>query len=365
MNNINSLFFALLRSALWGNNEDLPKELSEKEAFNLFKVVEEQSVSGLVFDAIIRNEMKIPQSFVFEAVGIEGRIKLVNKHLNDELKEFVKLSLRDYVVVKGQTIAAIYPDASLRMPGDIDFLVHDYESAKVVIEREWNVELPVELVDREYAFEHGNATYEIHDKLIVFGCRKHQRYWDKLMSHPFECINVSGVLIPTLSPTNNAIYVFVHLFFHFVREGVSLRQLCDWAMVLHHYKNEIDRDGLLMILLHLNLFDAYCAFGTILIDYLGLPLSEFPLPLGVNDRVWQKRIMDDIFKSGNFGKLRHHARSSWRYKVETMGIVVRNSIRYYRLCPSEVGSMIPRLVKGNLKILFSRNGGQWHIKGHR
>lgn len=64
------------------------------------------------------------------------------------------------------------------------------------------------------------------------------------------------------------------------------------------------------------------------------------------------RILGDIFRGGNFGKLNHQARSSWKYKVETMGVAMRNSFRYYRLCPSEVGGMIPRLVKVNWKILI-------------
>ena len=208
----------------------------------------------------------------------------------------------------------------------------------------------------EVGFKHNGVLYELHTSLRGWAKKKHQVIWDALMEKEWkeqQYVEIDTVKVRTLSPTLNAAYVFIHLFSHFIREGVSLRQLCDWAMVLHHYKNEIDKDKLLEILLDLNIFDAYCSFGTILTDHLGLPVEEFPLTLGDNDRKWQNKILKDIFGGGNFGKLHHQAHSSWKYKMETMRIAIRNSFRYFFLCPSEIGGMIPRLVKGNLKILFS------------
>ena len=166
-------------------------------------------------------------------------------------------------------------------------------------------------------------------------------------------VEIEGVKVRTLSPTLNVAYVFIHLFFHFIREGVSLRQLCDWAMVLHYYNEEVDKEMLKEMLLDLDVYDAYCAFGTILVDYLGLPANDFPLPLDEKNRKWQKKLLKDIFAGGNFGKLHHRADNSWKFKLETMQLAFRNTFKYYRLCPSEVGGMIPRLIKGNMKILLS------------
>lgn len=346
--------FTFLRNALWRIDNYVPKELSEKEVSRLITLAEEQTVSGLVVDSIIKNDIKIPQEWVFEAVGIDIQTKQANKQLNDELKEFVVLPLKDYVVVKGQTIAAIYPEPLARMSGDIDFLVKDYPAAKELLKKEWGIELPSKLVDREFAFEHGGATYEIHDQLIVFGSRKHQRFWNELLKRPCGYVTIDGVQIPTLAPTVNDIYVFVHLFFHFLREGVSLRQFCDWAMVLHHYRVEIDRKDLTHALDQLELVKAYKALGCILVDDLGLPEEDFPFKLDEEDRKWHDKLLDDIFKGGNFGKLNHQAKSTWKYKIETIGVALRNTFKYYRLCPSEVGGMIPRLMKVNLKILLKR-----------
>jgi hypothetical protein len=66
--------------------------------------------------------------------------------------------------------------------------------------------------------------------------------WDSLIEKEWQekyFVEIDGVKVRTLSPTLNAAYVFIHLFFHFIREGVSLRPFCDWAIVLHYYYSGI------------------------------------------------------------------------------------------------------------------------------
>jgi hypothetical protein len=158
--------------------------------------------------------------------------------------------------------------------------------------------------------------------------------------------------VMTLSPTVNVAYVFLHLFFHLMREGVSLRQFCDWAMVLHHYHGEIDTDKLIIILQDLELFDAFCALGVILVDCLCLPKNEFPFVLDNDDRKWKDKILQDIFRGGNFGKQNHKATTAFGYKFETMCLAIRNCFRYYKLAPSEMRMMIPKMAKINLRLLL-------------
>lgn len=66
------------------------------------------------------------------------------------------------------------------------------------------------------------------------------------------------------------------------------------------------------------------------------------------------RILSDIFTGGNFGKLNHKAHSSWKYKLETMNVATRNSLKYCSLAPIEAGLLIPRLLLGNLKIIVKK-----------
>ncbi len=351
--------FSLLRFSLWG--EPFKGDLSKEEFLQIMNLAKEQTVYGLIFDAISQLSGKYDKRQVLEAYGRTEKIKRQNELVNKELKEMILMLDKnsiDCLVVKGQTIGILYPKSALRMAGDIDFLIQQqYSSVKKVIENQFTVNLPARMIEREIEFTHGGVPYELHTCLRDWSKERHQRVWNTLMEEEWgaKCyVEIDGVKVRTLSPTVNAAYIFIHLFFHFIREGVSLRQLCDWAMVLHHYKNEIDKDKLLEILFDLDMFDAYCAFGTILIDHLGLPAEDFPMPLGDNDRKWQNQLLKDIFEGGNFGKLHHQAHKSWQFKIETLRLVLRNMFRYYRLCPSEIGGVISRLVKANLKIISGR-----------
>ena len=371
-------FLIILRRALW--NESFEGILSPKEFKGVLSLAEGQTVFGLVFDAIENSKVKGSQEVertdtsktqltILGAIGMQQQIRRQNALINKELCDFSDKCNRqgiDYLVVKGQTIDCLYPKPGLRQAGDIDFLVRDSSTSQTTgsgvqlmvdeISELLGVKIP-KMVEYEVSFNRHGIVYELHKSLRGWAKRRHQTIWDCLIDQEWKekhYVEIDGVQVRTLSPTLNAAYVFIHLFFHFIREGVSLRQLCDWAVVLHHYKDEINKKELVKILSELDLTKAYKAFGCILIADLGLPASEFPFELSDNDRKWHDRILEDIFKGGNFGKLRHQARKKWKYKYETMRVAIRNSFRYYLLCPSEVGGMIPRLVKGNLRIMMRR-----------
>lgn len=346
------LFFALLRNALWHSREEMPDKLSEETAVRLLWMAKEQTVQGLLIDVLIRNNIQLPREQVFKILGTVQQIQQTNQKLNEELKCFVTLPLEDYVVVKGQTVAAFYPNPMLRMSGDIDFLVRDYAKAKGVLQKEWNIELPERLIDKEYSFEHGGVTYEIHTSLMAFSSRSHRRCWERLMRRPIGTVEVDATQVPTLEPTAYAVYVFVHLFFHFIREGVGLRQMCDWAMLLHHYREVLDCEELERMLHGLGIEKAYRAFGCILVDKLGL--QYFPLALNEQDRRWSKMILQDIMQGGNFGRnARKKRKSGWQYKTETFRLTLRNCRRYFRLAPVEMIMIVPRVSWLNVKLLLN------------
>jgi hypothetical protein len=354
-----NLLFSLLRFAIWG--EAIHGEIFKEDFAEVMKLAKEQTVYGLAFDAISQLNGKFDKRELLKAYGMTERLKHRNALVNKELKELVRLfdeNNVDYLVVKGQTYGVLYPKPEIRMPGDIDFLIHQtYRNVKKLIEQQFSIKLPEKVLEGEIEFKHEGVSFELHTSLRTYVKKRHQLVWNSYMAKEWmgeNYVEIDGVRVRTLSPTLNAAYVFIHLFFHFMREGVALRQLCDWMMVLHHYKNEIDRESLLKLLSDLDLLEACCAFGTILTDHLGLPVSEFPLPIGEADRKWQKKITKDIFAGGNFGKLHHQTHNSCMFKMETLRLIVGNIMKYYRLCPSEIGGLISRQVKINIKLLVNK-----------
>lgn len=351
--------FSILRCSLWCKNYD--GNLSADVLCNILKLAKEQTVLGLVFDTLNDIEVNglVDKMPIYDAIGKTEQIKQQNRQTNHELVAFADKCDncgQNYIVVKGQTIASIYPNPALRQPGDIDFLVPTIHNINHNISKLFpGVVIPKRLSEKEFAFDFNNIRYELHSRLIDFGCKNHQRIWENLILEEWGkeyYVVIGGMKVRTLSPTANAIYLFLHLYFHLIREGVSLRQLCDWAIVLHHYKDEIDRNKLVDVLCQLDMTKGYKAFGSILVDELGLPESDFPMKINEGDRQWKEKILYDIFKGGNFGKRNHKAKSALGFKIETFRMAVNNSIRYYNLAPSEMRMMIPKMIKINLKLLF-------------
>ena len=294
------------------------------------------------------------QDALFEAIGFLEQVKQENKRMNQEVAMFAQLmeiSGLDYIVVKGQTLAALYPEPLVRMPGDIDFLVKDYYVASKVLKERWGVELPSQMAEKEIAFSHSGILYELHTYLIDFGSNKHKQYWEKMLSESLpSSIKIGGVEVKVMEPTLYAAYIFLHLFFHFVKEGLGLRQLCDWAVMMHNYKNEIDKEKLEKVLKKVGMYKSFLAFGTILVDKLGM--TDFPFVLSEKDRKLQPKIVDDIMYGGNFGRDKHKVEQvGFRYKFETMTLTLRNCMRYITLAPKEMMLLPYRRMVVNLKLL--------------
>lgn len=363
--------FNALKCALWS----IPYEdtISSRDFKQTIALAEEQTVLGLVFDVLkdAKVEGSLDKALILETIGTTEEMRLQNAIINRELSSFANRSQDaglEYLVVKGQTIGCLYANPGLRVSGDIDFLIPENLNGNLDLNRVFtDVEIPKRISEKEYGFNSNGVTYELHIRLIDFGCKKHQEVWENIIAEEWTLqksdgrskmeegcfVTINGVKVRTLSPTVNAVYLFLHLYFHLIREGVSLRQFCDWAMMLHHYRNEIDKDTLKEILQQLDMIRGYKAFGTILVDDLGLPEEEFPLSLADEDRGMKEKILKDIFQGGNFGKHNHKAKSALGLKMETFRMAVNNSIRYYSLAPSEMRMMIPKMMRINLKLLFN------------
>lgn len=352
-----TFFLTLLKNALWNPEEKL--KIPYAEFSPLMKIAEQQTVLGLVLDGIGGfNEPDAPKDGLLQYIGIVESTKQDNKLINKEVATFAKACRTngiDCIVVKGQLIAQHYPQPELRMPGDIDFLIkEDYSACRGKVEEMMGVTLPEKLAEKEVAFNNGNYVYELHESLVDFGNKKNIQNWNGIMkevweSPYYETINDADVR--TLPPTINAAYLFIHLFFHFIRGGIGLRQLCDWAIFLNHYKDKIDRKKLQEMLYELDLLKAYKAFGWILVDKLGLPLSSFPMQLDDNDKKWEDSIMRIIMDGGNFGRKNHKTTNSLLFKAETLLMIIKNCMKYYLLAPRELRAMVPNMVRVNWRLI--------------
>ena len=368
-----ALLFELLRGELWGTELSF-SQLSHTEFEELMEMAGEQTVTGLVGDCLIKNNIKLERE---DALGLYAKMKAIEKanaRVNENLVSFVNFMERkgiDYIIVKGQVAGSFYPNPDARMSGDADlyFVGENSEKIKSLVEQRLGKQLSKLSDGKHVEFEVNGVIFELHDKLSRLATRKHQAYWDQMIDNAIlegtDTVIINGKEIKTLSATYNAMYIFVHLFYHMTASGVGLRQLCDWAMIIaksafqdssskFQVKNvndnvnanlnanlndnhNVDANRLEEILKELGYLKAYKAMGTFLVEYLGLPEEQFPFVLTEKDRKWVETIKKNILKRGNFGRTGRKVKNlGVLHSMETGYLNMAQTLTFYRLAPKEV-----------------------------
>jgi hypothetical protein len=105
--------------------------------------------------------------------------------------------------------------------------------------------------------------------------------------------------IQTPPPQFDAVFLFSHLFHHFISGGIGLRQLCDWVRFMYMHKNEIDTTQLGTDLKKTGLLRAWKIFGYIAVETLGLPTDFFPFYERREEQ--GEKVLERIYQGGNFG----------------------------------------------------------------
>lgn len=349
-------YTALLRFALWGlESEDVPNCLSHSKCLALRKLSSEQTTVGLISQALVDRNVKLEGEDVADVLATIQTVKELNQRLNDAVINLCQLMDKQGIrilVLKGQTYAAFYPDPSLRQCGDIDFVCHpdDIEKAIAYLKYDLGLSLSDSGSNKHARFRKDGILYEIHCLLTNFAYPPSHRYWEgvfmkEVWSHPFY-INVDGYNVPTMAPTYNAIYVFEHIFFHLIMDGIGIRQFCDWALLLRQYQTEIDKELLIKHLKGVRLEKAYVGLGAFMVERLGLLEKYFPLSIGKEHYERLNSLSDNISMFGNFGHNVHYISSRGPiHAIEHLVRIGRQVRRFAYLAPMEVLWRIPYMIK--------------------
>jgi len=341
-------------------------KVDAEEIDGLLQLAERQTVAGVVADVIMRcNEYSWEErKKVRMLVSVINQISADNDRVEIELLRMVKfLNNRQmsFIVMKGQTIGTLYPNPKLRESGDVDFYMAKKDQRKIVEMLSQKTTIEKEHNSKHFNFESAGVSFELHTKVASFPEKAVQVYFDDIIEQEVterpEKVVINGDEVPTLSPTVNAVYLFVHIFHHFMGDGIGLRQLCDWMLMLYKNKDRIDRQRLGEILDNIGYRRAFCAFGCILTEKLGLKEEDFPLPITDKDRKWLDKLLKDVYKGGNFGKYkRTFTEAGWKHGFESAGMAFRQYAKFFSLTPKNniiwawhTLKLIPRVAWSKLK----------------
>lgn len=323
-------FYALLKAGLWEKNVQL-FQYGDIDYYSLYQLAEEQSVVGIVTAGLEHVvDMKLPQEHLLTFIGNALQIEQCNKSMNLFVADLVSRMGAAGIytlLVKGQGTAQCYERPLWRTSGDVDFFLSDdnYDKAKAFL-------MPLaSSVEGEYVREKhqgmviNECVVELHGRLYGGLSSRIERELDRVYIDTFyggavRSWNNNGVQVFMLKAENDVFYVFTHILQHFYKEGVGLRQICDWCRLLWSFKDKLELSFLELRVKKAGLMSEWKAFGAYAVDYLGMPAEV--MPFYSSDYKWKrkaKRINDFILNVGNMG----HSRDSHYMKYP---FLIRKSI---------------------------------------
>lgn len=309
--------FALVRVGLWEDSNEIenPNEnlLEGLDWDEVQKLADEQSVVGLVAAGL----EKLPAGTLplAEKLVILGKCQLIEQR-NVAMNRFVaELMQRLHVsgikalLVKGQGVSKCYAKPQWRSSGDVDLLLDEenYKKAKDIL-------LPMASeVGKEFEYDQhqsliiGSYTVELHGSQRCGLSRRMDAVIDGVQQDILDNGKVrtwmnGNVPVNLPIPDEDVIIVFTHFLKHFYKEGLGLRQICDWCRLLWTYRVIINLSLLESRLREMRLVSEWKAFSAFAVEYLGMPVEA--MPLYDTSSQWKrkaKRIEDFVMKSGIFG----------------------------------------------------------------
>lgn len=273
----------------------------------------EQTVGILVFEAALSlpEDLLPPKEWIRKAYAIIERNRRTHSLLDQCVVEVVS-KLKgvgiEPLLLKGQAYARAYPSPTFRQCGDIDIYVgnENYYTAYQAVNRfGWECEKKFIDEAKHYGCKLNGVRIELHRLAGILPTydanRKFQDWSRKQLSLNQTVIEIGGKMISVPSPIFTVIFVFMHMYLHFLNGGIGLRHVCDWIMLLHAFHKEIDLNELKKLLKEFRLLRGWCLFTPIAVDYLGLPKSECPF---YTDQYSKQShlILSSILKEGNFGR---------------------------------------------------------------
>lgn len=307
-------FLALVRAGLWEADVQL-LEFEPIDYSRVLSLAEVQSVVGLVTAGLEHvADIRVPQGNILQFIGQSLLLEQRNRGMDYFIAEITRKmndSGIDTLLVKGQGIAQCYERPLWRASGDVDFLLDTNNYRKAI---DYLLPLSSNRKNEERYSSHLGISIdpwyvEVHGSLRTGLSAKVDKIVDEVHEDTFKNRKVrvwkdgdTNVLLPEVN--NDVFFVFTHFIKHFYKEGMSLRQICDWCRLLWTYRDMVDVRLLESRIRRAGLMDEWRAFAALAVDYLGMSVAA--MPLYSIDKKWHlkgERILNYILNKNGTGKI--------------------------------------------------------------
>lgn len=309
----------------------------------LFCEAKRQAVVGVLWPAVesLDKNLLPPKGLLLQWYSLVERVKKMNARLNRasvEASRIVEKYSFPAVLLKGQGVGAYYPNASLRMPGDVDLWLKGKRKDIVAYSRTFPFagevrynHVPLPLFPDVEVEAHFVPSWMNSPRL---NHRLQAYFRNEFDSQHSNKINLGGegeISVPL--PRFNAVFILLHIFRHLLGEGIGLRQIVDYYYVLQRLEcKDLEYVKKELISLHLQGFAAGVMY--IMESFLGLPRRK---SLFFPDKVRGLSLLNEIIRGGNFGQHSEANRSGKVSLCRKMVKSLKHNAGFLRLYPEETG----------------------------
>ena len=255
MNDITAIF-AFLKYCL-GNKRNMSKIVACINWQELYSFASKQALLGLCFDGIERLGKEYPEELRLNPIGREllmtwmgkaQQIRRQNMKVNAVASKLFSMLREDGMrccVLKGQGNALMYPNPYSRTPGDIDVWINaSRERIMEYAQKKFELGDDIRLQHLETSLD--GVPVELH----FFPCSMNNPVYHARLQKWFrrnadlQCSHIVGlpdgtgdIAIPTTA--FNVVYQLTHLYHHFFDEGIGMRQIIDYFLVVNDFSKNV------------------------------------------------------------------------------------------------------------------------------
>jgi len=286
LDNNTEAFLELVRAGLW-EKEARFSQFGRVDYEEVMRLAEEQLVDGLITAGLEHVvDVKVPKEVLLQFIGQSLQLEQRNTAMNKFIVEIVdKMRVAGIytLLVKGQGIAQCYEKPLWRSSGDVDLLLSNdnYEKAKDFLLPLSSSQKREEQYSKHLGLSIGEWYVEIHGSLRSGLSESVDREIDRAQRDVFYGGNVRSwengnvqVFLPGVD--DDVFFVFTHFIKHFYKEGLGLRQVCDWCRLLWTYRDKVDVRLLETRLRKAGLMREWKGFAAMAVEYLGMPVEAMP-----------------------------------------------------------------------------------------
>ena len=246
------VFFAFLKYCL-GYKGNMSRMVAGMDWQELYSFASKQALLGLYFEGIERLGKEYPEELKRNPIGREllmtwmgkaQQIRRQNVKVNSVAGKLFAMLREDGMrccVLKGQGNALMYPNPYSRTPGDIDVWI-DASRERIMEYAQKKFELGDDIRLQHLETSLDGVPVELH----FFPCSMNNPIYHARLQKWFrrnanlQCSNVvslpdgaGDIAIPTTA--FNVVYQLTHLYHHFFDEGIGMRQIIDYYVVMNDF----------------------------------------------------------------------------------------------------------------------------------